>query len=82
MLRERRNMNRPEKRNASWLSWMSPLRITLLAINAVCFGGCVVLLAVGTANSPLVLLTTGTGISMAAGLAGAIFASRKQVPGR
>jgi hypothetical protein len=57
---------------------MSPLRITLLATNAVCFGGCVVLLALGTVSGPLVLLTVGTGLSLGAGVAGAMIASRKQ----
>jgi hypothetical protein len=55
----------------------SPLRITILAINAVCFGGCLVLLALGTASGPLVLLTIATGLSFGAGLMGAIVASRE-----
>jgi hypothetical protein len=65
-------------RSTSWRDWLSPLKITLLAINAVCFGGCVVLLALGTVSGPLVLLTVGTGLSLGAGLAGAIIAWRKQ----
>ncbi|MCL4180217.1 MAG: hypothetical protein KJ072_21050 [Verrucomicrobia bacterium] len=71
-------MNTPATRSTSWRDWMSPVRITLLAVNAVCFGGCVVLLALGTASGPLVLLTIGTGLSLGAGVAGAIMASRKQ----
>ncbi len=71
-------MNAPAMRSTSWRDWMFPLRVALLAINAVCFGGCVVFLAVGTASGPLVLLTIGTGLSLGAGVAGAIIASRKQ----
>lgn len=56
--------------------WLSPLRITLLAINAVCFGAFLVLLAVGTASGPVVVLTIATGLSFGAGLAGALIAAR------
>jgi hypothetical protein len=38
----------------------------------------VVLLAGGTVSSPLVLLTIGTGLSLVAGIAGAMIAWRKQ----
>jgi hypothetical protein len=62
---------------ASCGEWISPLRITLLVINAVCFGGCLVLLAVGIATGLLVLLTISTGLSFGAGLAGAVIASRR-----
>jgi hypothetical protein len=75
---ERLDMNAPATRSTSWQDGMSPLRITLLAVNALCFGGCVVLLAVGTASGPLLLLTIGTGLSLGAGVAGAITALRKQ----
>jgi len=70
-------MNTSEKQDACWRKWLSPLRITSLAINAVCFGGCIVLLAFGAASGPLVFLTIGTGLSFGAGLGGAILASRK-----
>ena len=63
----------------SWVDFISPLQLTLLAINAVCFGACIVLLTVGTAGSPLVLLTIGTGLSFGAGLTGAIVASRQRL---
>jgi hypothetical protein len=70
-------MNATEKQHTTWQDWISPLRITLLAINAVCFGACVVLLLVGTPSGPLLVLTIATGLSFAAGLTGAIVASRK-----
>ena len=54
--------------------WLSPLMLTLLAVNAVCFGGCIVLLAFG---SSVVLLTIGTGLSLGAGLTGAVLATRQ-----
>jgi hypothetical protein len=69
-------MKTPVKKNASCREWLPPLRITTLAINAVCFGACVVLLAVRGANGPLVLLTIGTGLASGTGLAGAILGSR------
>jgi len=75
-------MNTTEKHQSNWRECLSPLKITLLAINAVCFGGCLVLLALGTVSGPLVLLTTGTGLSLCAGLAGAIIASRKNAARR
>ena len=63
---------------ASWCrAYLSPLKISLLAVNAVCFGACVVLLALGSGGGPLVLLTVGTGLSFAAGLAGAIMTARR-----
>ena len=70
-------MNTSEKKNTSRREWISPGRITSLVINAICFGACIVLLAVGTASGPLVLLTIATGLSLGAGLTGAIAASRK-----
>ena len=54
--------------------WLSPLMLTLLAVNAVCFGGCIVLLAFG---SSVVLLTIGTGLSLGAGLTGTVLATRQ-----
>lgn len=59
------------------INWLSPLRLTLLVINAICFGGCITLLALGNANGHLVLVTIATGLSFGAGLAGAIFTTRQ-----
>jgi predicted NBD/HSP70 family sugar kinase len=70
-------MNTTEKQQSEWREYLSPLQLTLLAINAVCFGGCLVLLAIGAGDGPLVLLTIGTGLAFGAGLAGAIVAGRK-----
>lgn len=70
-------MDTHEKSNPSWHEWLSPLKIILLAINAVCFGGCIVLVAVGRGGGPLILLTIATGLSFGAGLTGAILASRQ-----
>jgi hypothetical protein len=64
-----------------WRKWLSPLELTLLVINAVCFGGLVVLLALGSGNGPLVLLTIATGLSLTAGLIGALVASRRRLRG-
>ncbi len=58
--------------------WLSPLRLTLLVVNAICFGGCLVLLAVGHVSGSLVLLLIGVGLSVFAGTAGAIMASRRR----
>ena len=58
-------------------SWLSPLKLILLAINAVCFGGCLVLLAAGKGDGPVVLLTVATGLMLFAGLTGALIASRQ-----
>ena len=58
-------------------NWLSPLKLTLLAINAVCFGGCLVLLALGRGGGPVLLLTFGTGLAMLAGLTGALMATRR-----
>jgi len=70
-------MNTTEKQHSDWRGYLSPLKITLLAINAVCFGACIVLLAFGAGSGPLVVLTIGTGLSFGAGLTGAIVAARK-----
>lgn len=71
-------MNTSEKKkNSSPGEWISPGKIVSLVINSICFGVCIVLLVGGTANGPLVLLTIGTGLSLGAGLTGAIAASRK-----
>jgi hypothetical protein len=75
-------MNMTEKQHSGWREYLSPLKITLLAINAVCFGGYIVLLAFGAGGGPLVLLTIGTGLSLGAGLTGAIVAARKNAARR
>ncbi len=61
--------------------WLSPLRLSLLVVNAVCFGGCLVLLAVGQVSGSLVLLAVGVGLSVFAGTTGAIMASRRRTHG-
>ena len=58
--------------------WLSPLRLSLLVVNAVCFGGCLVLLAVGHVSGSLVLLAVGVGLSVFAGTTGAIMASHRR----
>ena len=63
-----------KKQHSGWRVYLSPLRITLLVINVVCFGGCIVLLTFGTVTGPLLLLTVGTGLSSGAGLTGVIVA--------
>ncbi len=75
-------MNTTEKQNRDWREYLSPLKITLLAINAVCFGVGVVLLALGAGSGPLILLTIGTGLTFVAGLTGAIVALRKHAAHR
>ena len=69
-------MHAVEKKKNVGMEWMSPFRIILLVIHTLCFGACVVLLASGASGGPLVLLTIGTGLSLGAGLIGAILASR------
>jgi hypothetical protein len=64
-----------KKSPSDWRTFLSPFSLTLLAINAVCFGACIVLLALGR---PQVLLTIGTGLSFGAGFFGAIMAARKK----
>ena len=70
-------MDTTSKSNSSWSEWLSPLKITLLVVYAICFGGCIVLLAVGRGGGPLILLTIATGLSLGAGLIGAILALRQ-----
>ena len=40
-------MNHPE----NWQEFISPLKLTILAVNLVCFGACLVLLAVAQSHS-------------------------------
>jgi hypothetical protein len=72
-------MNAREKRDAGWRNWLSPLRLTLLSINAVCFGALIVLLILGKPSGPLVVITIATGLSFGAGLTGALVAARKEL---
>jgi O-antigen ligase len=60
-----------------WCDWLSPLRLTLLAVNSVCFGGCLVLLATGKAKGSTVFLTVAVGMMFASGLIGALVASHR-----
>ena len=66
-----------DRSEKSWLVYLSPLRLSLLIVNAVCFGGLLVLLALGTPSGPLVGLTIATGLSLFAGFTGALVASRR-----
>ena len=62
---------------------LSPFRVILLVVNALCFGACLVFLALGEGDVTLVLLAVGTGLALAGGLAGAYVACRvgaKQKP--
>ena len=70
-------MDTTNKQHLEWREYLSPLLITLLAINTICFGGFIVLLAIGAGGGPLVLLTIGTGLAFGAGLAGALIAGHK-----
>ncbi len=60
-----------------WREYLSPLKLVLLAVNGVCFGGLIVLLALGKASGGVVVLTIGTGLSFGALVVGAIIASRR-----
>lgn len=75
-------MTTTEKREAGWHAYLSPLRLTLLAVNGVCFGGLLVLLALGKASGPVIVLTIGTGLSFGALVAGALTASRQVLRNR
>jgi len=70
-------MTTAEKREASWREYLSPLKLTLLAVNGVCFGALLVLLTLGAGSGPVVLLTIGTGLSFGVLVVGAIIASRR-----
>ena len=62
--------------NSGW--WLSPLQVTLLAINALCFGACLVLLVAGRGDGEVVLLTVSTGLMLFAGWAGAVICARQK----
>lgn len=66
-----------DAKSDGWRDFLSPLKLSLLVVNAVCFGGCVVLLALGRSGGPLVLGTVGTGLMLAAGVTGAMVAARR-----
>lgn len=70
-------MSHLKRGNASGSEYLSPRKLTLMAVNGVCFGALLVLLALGSASGPAVLLTIGTGLSFGVLLLGAIVASRR-----
>jgi hypothetical protein len=66
-----------ERDTSCWSAYLSPLRLVLLAVNAVCFGGFLAFLAAGKAGAPSVLVTVGTGLSLFALLTGALVAASR-----
>jgi hypothetical protein len=60
-----------------WRANLSPLKLSLLVVNAVCFGGFLVFLASGKSSGSIVVMTVATGLMLFAGLAGALMASRR-----
>lgn len=71
-------MKSADPQNACWSVDLSPLKLTLLAINGVCFGGLLVLLIIGSPSGAAVLLTLGTGLSFLSLATGATVASRRR----
>ena len=69
-----------DKAQDSWGEWLTPLKVMLLVTNAICFGACLVLLALRGPDGPLVLLTIGVGLALFAGLTGALIAARRMHP--
>jgi hypothetical protein len=69
-------MTAESKRRTS-TRWLSPLMLGVMVVNAICFGGLLVLLALGKSSGPVILLTVGVGLSVCGGVAGAIGASRR-----
>lgn len=57
-----------------WAHFLSPIWLILVAVNAFCFGGLLVLLATGRGGGS-VLLTISTGVLFCTGLTGALIAS-------
>jgi len=57
---------------------LSKTGLIILAINCFVFGGCIVMIALGAANGPVILLTIGTGLYTVAGFAG-IYIAKKQI---
>jgi hypothetical protein len=68
-----------DDREKCWRDYLSPLKLSLLVVNAVCFGGFIVFLALGKSSGPLVGMTVATGLMLFAGLAGALMASRRVI---
>jgi hypothetical protein len=60
-----------------WRANLSPLKLSLLVVNAVCFGGFLVFLALGKSSGSIVVMTVATGLMLFAGLAGALMVSRR-----
>ncbi len=60
-----------------WREYLSPLKLALLAVNGVCFGGLIVLLALGKVSGEVVFLTIATGLSFGALVTGAMIAARR-----
>ena len=60
-----------------WRAHLSPLKLSLLAVNVFCFGSFLVFLALGESSGPLVVMTVATGLMSVAGLAGALTATRR-----
>ena len=62
------------------VDYLSPLMLTVLMANAVCFGAALVLLLTRKQGGPVVLLAIATGMQVFAGGTGAIRASRRRKP--
>lgn len=61
-----------------WNECLSPLKLGLLAVNGLCFGALLILLALGKSTGEVVIVTIGTGLSFGALLTGAILAARRR----
>jgi len=60
-----------------WRANLSPLKLSLLAVNAFSFGSFLVFLALGESSGCLVGMTVATGLMFFAGLGGVLVASRR-----
>ena len=58
-------------------NWRSPLKLTLLVSNSICFGGLLVLLVTGRTDGPIMFLTFSVGLMVIAGFAGAFNEARQ-----
>ncbi len=65
-------MNQNQKADDSWQGFLSPFKLTILAINLICFGASVVLFVFSRGH---ILLLIGTGLYSLGGSIGAIVAS-------
>lgn len=72
-------MKRTEGSNCHFSEYLSPLKLTLLALNGISFGGLLVLVLLGRATPPVVFLTISTGVSLTALLIGTLLASRNRI---